>query len=211
VVVTGRADRQVKVRGFRIELGEVEHALRQLPEMATALVRVAGISGSPGRLVAFVPPGVTGTAELRSALAERVPAAMIPEQFVRLESVPVTANGKTDEEALRRAAERDWVPALSRDASLAQIEHLIREVWSELLDSPAIPGHANVFDAGAHSLMVTGAHGRLEAALGMTFPVHILFEHPSPRGLAQYLAARRPRGLSGRGQSPSDTTVKEQQ
>jgi amino acid adenylation domain-containing protein len=207
LVVTGRADRQVKVRGFRVEPGEIEHALRSVPGVRDALIRVAG---SPGRLVAFVLADMAEVAELRQALAGQLPPAMIPEQFVRLESVPFTANGKTDEDALRQLAERAWVPMLSEDASLTEVERLVCGVWSELLGATAVPGHANVFDVGAHSLMVTGAHSRLEAALGITFPMHILFEHPSPHGLAHYLAARRPQRAAAAASAHTATTVKEQ-
>ena len=77
----GRADEQVKIRGHRVELGEVRAALAGLDgvEQATVIAR----EDRPGdrRLVGYV----TGTADpamLRAALADRLPAYMVPTAVV---------------------------------------------------------------------------------------------------------------------------------
>lgn len=51
----GRVDDQVKLRGFRVELGEVEAAVRASPDVAEAVVTVAG-EGEAARLVAYIVP-----------------------------------------------------------------------------------------------------------------------------------------------------------
>src|SRR6185295_5832446 len=96
---------QVKVRGHRIELGEVEAALsgcRGVKECVVAATRDP--SGNAERLVGYV---VTEAAEIRvnssqwrRQLGERLPAYMIPAVFVKLEEIPLTANGKVDRRAL---------------------------------------------------------------------------------------------------------------
>ncbi|WP_156349790.1 MULTISPECIES: AMP-binding enzyme, partial [unclassified Mycobacterium] len=83
-----RADDQVKIRGYRIELGEIHAALTGLAgvEQAAVIVR-------EGRLVAYV----TGTADpagVRAALAERLPAYMVPAAVVVVDAIPLTVNGK---------------------------------------------------------------------------------------------------------------------
>ncbi len=95
----GRADEQVKIRGYRIELGDVQAALAASDgvEQAVAIAR----EDRPGdkRLVGYV-TGTADPAEIRTALAERLPGYMIPTAVVVLPSLPLTPNGKLDKRAL---------------------------------------------------------------------------------------------------------------
>jgi amino acid adenylation domain-containing protein len=105
IVLVGRADTQIKSRGYRIELGEIEavlHAIDELEESAVVAVESAGIDGLaiacgyvPRAGVALEPAG------LRSRLAARLPAYMLPSRWRRFERLPLNANGKVDRKALK--------------------------------------------------------------------------------------------------------------
>src|SRR4029079_7929867 len=121
----GRTDAQVKVRADRIELGEIQAALAQHPSVRQAEAAAIGPRQGPRRLVADVVLRDTGAAvsseaapasngggfafellegpmldALREHLAARLPDYMVPKTFVRLETMPLTANGKVDRDAL---------------------------------------------------------------------------------------------------------------
>jgi acyl-coenzyme A synthetase/AMP-(fatty) acid ligase len=105
IVLVGRADTQIKSRGYRIELGEIEavlHAIDELEESAVVAVESAGIDGL-AIVCGYVPrPGVAlEPSELRSRLAARLPAYMIPSRWRRFERLPLNANGKVDRKALK--------------------------------------------------------------------------------------------------------------
>lgn len=111
VYFVGRADTQVKSRGHRIELGEIETALHALPDVADGAVVALATGGFDGVAIccAYVagPAGDPGPVAHRRRLATRLPAYMLPSRWLRLDRLPVNANGKTDRVALRELFQRE--------------------------------------------------------------------------------------------------------
>ena len=95
----GRADEQVKIRGYRIELGEVHAALAGLDGVEQAVVIAREDRPGDKRLVGYM-TGTAEPAEIRAALAERLPGYMVPAAVVVLAALPLTPNGKLDTRAL---------------------------------------------------------------------------------------------------------------
>ena len=77
----GRADEQVKIRGYRIECGEVRAALAGLDGVEQAVVIAREDRPGDKRLVGYV-TGTADPAAMRAALAERLPAYMVPAAVV---------------------------------------------------------------------------------------------------------------------------------
>ncbi|MFF8633915.1 amino acid adenylation domain-containing protein [Streptomyces pilosus] len=100
----GRRDNQIKLRGYRIELEEIEAAASAaLGGRSCAVVLDRGPAGGP-RLVGFVEsPGEGGAWDERTLHAQlglRLPTALVPERWVRLDTMPTLAGGKPDRTAL---------------------------------------------------------------------------------------------------------------
>ncbi|NKY50328.1 non-ribosomal peptide synthetase [Nocardia vermiculata] len=102
----GRVDDQVKVRGHRIELGEIGTVLRRMPGIASAVAITVRQSAGDLALAAYYVPesdsalGADADDRIRAHLAERLPEYMVPAALVRLDELPLTANGKLDRRAL---------------------------------------------------------------------------------------------------------------
>ncbi|THA62668.1 amino acid adenylation domain-containing protein [Streptomyces sp. A0642] len=98
----GRQDGQVKLRGFRIELGEIEAALRAVPGVSGAACLVTDSPHGDQSLTAYVVAEreAVPASTVRRALAERLPAHMMPQRIRYLDRLPVTHNGKLDRAAL---------------------------------------------------------------------------------------------------------------
>ncbi|MEU3229430.1 amino acid adenylation domain-containing protein [Nocardiopsis alba] len=103
----GRSDQQVKVRGHRVEPGEIEAVLNREPRVKQAVVldRVDGTGArSLVAMVQLVDPEADTTwfpGGLRVLCADRLPGYMVPGRWALIDSVPLTAHGKTDRDALR--------------------------------------------------------------------------------------------------------------
>ena len=92
----GRTDRQMKVRGYRVEPGQIEDALRAHEGIVDAVV-----TGDTHGLRAFVVvPDGRLPARLREFVAERLPHYCIPDGWLAIDRLPLTASGKLDLEAL---------------------------------------------------------------------------------------------------------------
>ncbi|MEU8271626.1 amino acid adenylation domain-containing protein [Sphaerisporangium sp. NPDC049002] len=170
----GRSDNQVKLRGHRIELGEIEAALASQPEVREAVVAVHRET-----LVAYV----IGRAD-RAALADRLPAYMIPAVFVPMTEFPLTPNGKLDRKALPEP--ESAVPGRGRPPE-TPAEHRVAAVFAEVLGTGGTRRFAaddDFFALGGHSLLATKVVARLADALGVRVPVRELFAHPTVAGLA---------------------------
>lgn len=87
----GRLDRQLKIMGYRIEPEDIENNMLKIPGVKQALVSV---SPRGGRITAQAVAGGISAGEIRSRLAELVPAYMLPGRITLVESLPVSGSFK---------------------------------------------------------------------------------------------------------------------
>ncbi len=183
----GRIDHQVKVRGFRVELGEIEAALARHPQVREAVV-VAREDGDRGkRLVAYVAPRGTASAELRSFLRESLPEFMVPTAFVHLDALPLSANGKVDRKALPDPGAPGAAPSPATAAApvfRGQAAELLAGLMAEVLGAAQVGPDDDFFALGGHSLLATRLAARASRLLGVELPVGEVFLHPTAASLA---------------------------
>ncbi|WP_156658176.1 condensation domain-containing protein, partial [Mycobacterium kyorinense] len=144
----GRADEQVKIRGYRIELGEVQAAMAGLDGVEQAVVMAREDRPGDKRLVGYV-TGAVDPAGLRAALAERLPAYMVPAAVVAIEALPLTVNGKLDTRALP-APEYQDVDHYRAPASA--IEETLAGIYAQVLGLERVGVDDSFFDLGGDSI-----------------------------------------------------------
>jgi acyl carrier protein len=188
----GRRDGQVKVRGFRVELGEIEAALVRHPRVREAVVAPWDSPSGDRRLAAYFSAdseSAPDAAELRRHLAASLPEAMIPAAFVRLDRLPLTANGKVDRRALP-----DPDPAAGRKgeylAPATAIEQSLAEACAEVLGLERVGMRDNFFELGGHSLLAVQLTSRLRDRYALEVPLRMVFEAPDLLDLANRLVGQ---------------------
>ncbi len=183
----GRTDNQVKIRGFRVEPGEIENFLLACEGIENAAVICEPLNGF-NRLAAFFtessePP--VETAALRAELRQFLPEFMIPSVFVRLDKMPLTANGKVDKTALRSLDKTGFSETREFEKPATETETTLAAVWSEILQTGEIDRNDNFFDLGGHSLLGTRVISHVRHKFAIDLPLRALFESPTLAGLAK--------------------------
>ncbi len=184
----GRLDFQVKVRGHRIELGEIEARLESDGCVARSVVIAREDRAGDVRLVGYVVAverGSIDAAALFSSLRATLPAYMLPQHLVVLESMPLLPNGKVNRQLLpppqanatARVAQFARAPdpvgmtglpiatAAENDQEDPRVSYLI-ELWSGILGTPA-NAQDNFFDLGGHSMLALQMASRVARDTGV--------------------------------------------
>ncbi len=158
----GRVDNQVKLRGFRVELDEITAVLSAQPRVAAAAVVVRRL-GDADEVVAFVLPTdqTPDPAQLRAALAARLPAYMVPAHFELVTTLPRLASGKINVPLLREVLLQTAAPVSAAPPQTPEAAVLYAAL-KKLFPAAALRPEADFFfDLGGHSLLAA----RLVSAL----------------------------------------------
>jgi amino acid adenylation domain-containing protein len=191
----GRLDKQVKIRGRRVEPGETEHVLLGHRGVRQAAVEAQG-EGPDVLLVAYAVPlegaedPVTSNS-LRAYLSARLPSHQVPDRFVILDGMPLTANGKIDRKALARQPSCGELPLhesgdLQPVGTPGSLQDVVTAEWCAVLKVAAADPAANFFDAGGHSLLAAQLASRLRAR-GLQCTMQDVLRHPTIQALTCHL------------------------
>ncbi len=129
----GRIDHQVKIQGFRIELGEIESVMLNVPDIQEAAAAALKDADDEYYLCGYFAADKTiQISELRERMARHLPGYMIPAQFVQLDKMPLTPNGKLNRQLLP-------APVKKRDGGIEYVppqtseEIQLTAIWEDVL------------------------------------------------------------------------------
>jgi amino acid adenylation domain-containing protein/non-ribosomal peptide synthase protein (TIGR01720 family) len=188
----GRADAQVKIRGHRIELGEIQAALAALDGVQQAVVIAREDRPGDKRLVGYV-TGSADPAAARTALAQALPAYMVPAAVVAIDALPLTVNGKLDTRALPAP---EYVTADYRMPADA-VEEILVGIYAQVLGLERVGVDDSFFELGGDSILSMQVVARARAAGLVLRPRDIFVEQTVARlaGVVEGVAGSADEGL----------------
>jgi amino acid adenylation domain-containing protein len=187
----GRLDEQIKIRGYRIEPGDIVSALNSHPDVQSSVVIAREDEAGEKRLVAYVilnsaqQPPTAGA--IREHLRKQLPDYMVPASFVRLLSLPLTANGKVDKTTLPLPTGGNSLPDAEFIAPRGIVEVRLAAVIGSLLNVERVGVNDNFLLLGGHSLLGTQLLTRVSQTFGVELSLLNLFDHPTLAEMSQQI------------------------
>ncbi|MCL1919168.1 MAG: amino acid adenylation domain-containing protein [Peptococcaceae bacterium] len=203
----GRMDAQVQLRGFRVELGEVESVIMKEyhdSHVRNCTVQMMELNGHD-QLIAFVVSGcpLPHKREIKQRLKNVLPEYMIPVEFIHINDIPMTLNGKINLAELKRTLpdlrESDQQdlsltqgsPALAQGDFTDERERYIFDVISHILNSRDFSLDDNFFDIGVTSVHIPDIYDKISRVYEFGgFDMIDLFEYTTVRKLAKFIKGR---------------------
>ena len=181
----GRIDTQVKIRGLRIELGEIESVMSSFAGIQLTAVADKRDENNRQYLVGYyTAEGEIDEKELRSHLSSKLPKYMVPNYFVRLDVMPMTASGKTDRKNL--PLPNFTVQTSEYIAPETEQEMKLCNLLKDLLHTDRVGVEDDFFEYGGDSLTaieyVAKAH-----SMGIDFALQNVFDYPTVRKMCSFL------------------------
>lgn len=181
----GRIDTQVKIRGLRIELEEIENVMGSMDGINLTAVTDKRDENNRQYLVGYYTSDVLiDERKLRKHLSTKLPKYMVPNYFMRLDSMPMTSGGKTDRKNLPTPnftmQITEYVkPVTEQECKLC---HLLET----LLHMKQVGTADDFFELGGDSLtaieFVAQAH-----AMGIHFTLQNVFDYPTIQSLCDFI------------------------
>lgn len=182
----GRNDLQIKIRGYRIEINEIENKINQYCNIQKSIVTMYSNNNNKDQyLIAYyIANSKIDENQLTNYLLTHLPDYMVPHQFIAINKVPLTTNGKLDIKTLP-------VPKLlSKQSFIApnnQLELEICQAYAEILNLPKTKVGINhdFFKIGGNSILAI----QLVAKLQYNFKINIndIFKLKTPKNIATHI------------------------
>jgi len=208
----GRKDRRINIRGFRVELEEVETVLKEHPTVKDAALvawdyeeRPSDDPKSKNRaehgpsienpktdrgLVAYIVSDEAGQSLvdlLRSFLSSKLPGYMVPSDFIIIDRLPLSPNGKVDYSSLPPQDQFLRRDEVNFAAPNTELERRLAEIISEVLGKERIGREDNFFHLGGHSLAAAQTAARVRERFGVALDLRLFFDSPTIAELAREL------------------------
>lgn len=178
----GRTDEQIKLRGYRIELEDIKTALQKITGVKQAAVIFDKQESEEGEICAYIVAETElSVHQIKEELRNGLPEYMIPAGIMLLDELPITKNGKLDKSKLPRiniVREKEYI------APQTELEQIVADIFSEVLDVDMVGASDDFFDLGGHSLKANKLISVIESKTGVRLGLTKIFSNSTVSAIA---------------------------
>ena len=181
----GRVDEQIKLHGYRIEPGEIEYHLGQFNGVSQVAVSLQSLPTGNTLVAHYVTQGDTdiNTIELAEFIAQFVPDYFLPSHYIRLESMPLTANGKVDKKALPQV-QTEHTFEIEPNLTPEQGEFLT--LSNQFCTNP-LHWNDDCFAKGFNSIAIIQLVQQVQQSLSLQLMFEDVYRHKTPCDIWQHI------------------------
>lgn len=199
IMFASRVNGYVKVRGVRVSLPDVENELIRHPSIQRVLVVDYGVEqkgeAAIGVLYVVAPGLELSTADLRNFARQHLPESHVPGRFLKVDDLPLSANGKPDRrrarELLTGAAEPAKISAPAAPA-VDQGDRRVLDIYLGVLGKkPAnVDANSDLLALGLLPSHLKTVSAEIRTAFGVELTPQQLLRCRNARQVTSLLAAR---------------------
>jgi amino acid adenylation domain-containing protein len=189
ILYHGRNDKQVKLRGYRIELNEIENCIKLCAGTSDVAVLAKTFAEGDTRLVAYLGQDSGDLTQLKNELGTKLPAYMVPNHYVVVETIPLTLSGKVDQHRLLAMGLDDSHAETAREivSPKSGTEEKLAKIWQDVLTISVTDREANFFNLGGHSLLILQVVTKVKKEFSVEVPLMMMFEVRRLDHLARFI------------------------
>ena len=125
------------------------------------------------------------TLDLRNYLKKSLPEYMIPSYFMKLEKMPLTANGKLNRKSLPKPEIE--INLNEYEGPRNETEEKLVKIWKEVLGAEKVGINDNFFELGGHSLKASILSNRIYKELNIDIPIGEIYNRPTVKEICELI------------------------
>ena len=176
----GRIDNQIKLRGLRIELGEIEEVINSFTGIVTSITVPVD---NKYLCCYFMADRRIDSEELSAYASESLAHYMVPDAFVQMDKMPLTANGKIDKNALPKPVSQ---PGNLKEPE-TPMQKKIFEIVSNVVENDFFGIDTSFYKAGLSSISAMKLCILISDEFGVTVKTSDIHENNTVEKLEKYV------------------------
>jgi amino acid adenylation domain-containing protein len=195
LVFLGRKDDQLSYRGFRIEAEEIGKTVRFFfDSIEDSFICIREINEQPILVAYLISKTPVDTSIINKKLATKLPAYMLPTEYVTMDQFPKLPNGKINRKLLPLPKRSEAIGREFKAAS-SPLEKEVLSIWKNLLNLNEIDCETSFFELGGHSLLANQFVSIIRDQKKIDIPLADFYSDPTIKAISLLIATKAQDGI----------------